>query len=1049
MKPLKLTLSAFGPYPEEEVIDFTQLGKHNIFLITGPTGAGKTTIFDGICFAIYGEASGLERDGESLRSQFADIQTLTRVELEFELRGIQYHIKRIPRQEKPKSRGTGTTLQNPEAELYIGKGPGAKVISGVNSVKDKIQEIIGISCEQFRQIMMIPQGEFRKLLTSDSREREKILQRIFGTEKFKELEQRLVERARVMKSEVQLLTMKRLDQVKRIQYDTNSPLAALVEAKEININALIDELREQNFADTKEIKRLSVKMAQQDQQLEAKQKEIIQGELNNKRLQERDELNQIKENQTQELPLIKRKERKLQDARRAAIIFPLEESCLQRQEEARQKEHQLKLMIHGLEKAQKEVERTLRILEAERAREPELEKISQELTRLRSFQQKVADLAWQEDGLKVVQLKKLLEEKQLKEGREKLNQLKEEEKQVTRHLEILQTALVKYSELRARLESIRTIDDKLKGLAEENNRLDRYIEQYKKLKHDYENVEKQYQGIKEQQERFQEAWYRGQAGLLAEGLKEGSPCPVCGSQHHPHRAAPEKGVPTEVQMKVGKEKLQEMESLLRKKQRDFINIEAKGVAQKELVMVLKEELSKLLSENITPMKQWQLKEWVENQIKSAGQEKSQLERELLAIEQMKTRQKPLEERQSQLREEIEATEATLEQQQRQNSETLGKVEGFKALIGALKNEIPEAIREKTTLSQAIEAKEQAHSLGIKTLKASEQQYQTALLTLEKEKAQVQGAQSNVKEAKNLGAESLKRMEQAVIQGGFEDISHYHQSKISEELIITLDKEIKTYYEQLKSVEDRYQEAVQATAGTVPIDIDILRQQEQRLKEARQMTQETKAALNGRIDKNKEVLKDLNQLMENISEKERAFGTLGHLAEVAKGNNRERMTFERYVLAAFLDQIVIAANGRLLKMTGRRYCLARTDERARSNAQGGLELEVFDYYTGKSRHVKTLSGGEGFKASLALALGLADVVQSYAGGISLDTIFIDEGFGTLDPESLDSAIEALMELRQIGRLVGIISHVPELKERIEAKLVVVPQHRGSKAYFKIL
>lgn len=1048
MKPLRLILGAFGPYPEEEVIDFTRLGEHRIFLVTGPTGAGKTTIFDGIAYAIYGEASGQERDGESLRSQFADLRSLTRVELEFELRGTNYHIKRIPRQEKAKSRGAGTTLQNPEAELIIGKGPEARVISGINPVKEKIQEIMGISCEQFRQIMMLPQGEFRRLLTSDSREREKILQRIFGTEKYKELERRLTEKAKAMKGEIQYLLMKRHDQIKQIQYEPGSELAVLAEARDINIHGLLDELERTIQQDEERIKEFSLKIQEHDSTLKTLQREMIQGEVNNKRLKERDQLTIMIEQHQEKEPYIKEQEKILQAGQRAAMIIPIEENYLQRQAEINKRKAQHEAILHRRKKAQEQLDGALNHYQAEREKEPVLEKINQELTRLKGFLEKVERLSSLEDSC--IQLDKSLKEAEegLEGNRKALKSQREEEMKIVEQVEGLQADLVKHAELIGRLEKAQELCLRLKQLDNDNSLLNDYAIQYKRLKCDYEKLQNKYHESKKQQDELHEAWYLGQAGLLADTLKAGSPCPVCGSTHHPHPAESATGVPTEIQLREVKEQIQELELQLRKKQNEFMNLEADGIAQKKLVKKEKEELSRVLSVDIDELKQAQMREWINKQLNMADHEREILEREALRIKQQKARQAPSEARLKQIRDGIRALEKALEEQQTHYTALLGQVQSQRALIAALKQEIPETIRSKKSLDQAISDYEATYLAGTRALKEAEEKYQNARLIMEKEGALLKESQSNLEEASRQERLSLEKLQQAIAQGGFENISHYQEAKLPQEKQGALEEGVRNFYETLKSLEDRYQEAVLATAGIKIIDLGALIQQEQQIKEQRSRILQAETALRGRVEKNIAVLKGVVGDTEEIAQREETYRTLGHLAEVARGNNKEGMTFERYVLAAFLDQIVQAANERLLKMTDRRYSLARTDERARSNAQGGLELEVFDYYTGKARHVKTLSGGEGFKASLALALGLADVVQSYAGGISLDTIFIDEGFGTLDPESLDNAIEALMELRQQGRLVGIISHVPELKERIEAKLEIIPGHRGSKTLFKI-
>lgn len=1041
-------MTAFGPYAGKEIIDFTLLGHRNIFLITGPTGAGKTTIFDGISFAIYGEASGQERDGENLRSQFADLETLTSVELEFELKGVTYYIKRIPRQEKAKSRGEGTTVQNPEAELHIGVGSGAKVISGVNPVKDKIQEIMGINCEQFRQIMMIPQGEFRKLLTSDSKEREKILQRIFGTEEFKELESRLVERAKDIRNEIQGLLSKRRDHIKRINCPQEALLRVLVESEESNMAELIKELNKLITTDSHSLEQLIHQIKLQEKQMEEQQKRIVKGETNNVMLQEKKNLENSKQQMEALLEGVQHREKNLQSGRRALMILPLEESCQERINYSLQKEQHLIQAKNKLSLLQVQVEEVKKRLEEEKGKEAETNKIAENLTKLKNFVDKVQDLAVQETNIRVLEGQSIKEKKDIENNRKKLLQLKDEGKQLAKLLESSKNDVARYAEIQSALDQVKEIYEKLRRLALENKKLDDCISVFKRLKLDFEATDRDYQRKKEQLEQLQEAWFRGQAGILAQSLRDKTSCPVCGSDHHPKPAPLEEGVPSETHLREVRETLQILESLRKEKESAFREVEANGIAQKAIVVAIKEDLEKQTSESIQHFKQQELMLFIQQKLNTIVEEKGKLETEKQRIEEIKGKLEPLEKAHLQVLEDMESYEKKIDKALILYTSTVAQYESQKALAQALKKEIPEEIREKEALMKMIQSKEKILEDAIKAIKEAEQQYNTILLAFEKAQTELTAANDQYEEGQKSLELAKQKFQEAILKAGFTDLGHYEQSKASEEDLANVEEEIKEFYENLKSIDDRYREALRATEGLSVVNIDDLKLQYQKIKEEKGQLEVVKASLGGRIEKNKEIYDVLGHLQQEIEDQEELYRTLGHLAEVAKGNNSERMTFERYVLAAFLDQIVEAANMRLLKMTAQRYSLSRTDERARSNAQSGLELEVFDFYTGKSRHVKTLSGGEGFKASLALALGLADVVQSYAGGISLDTIFIDEGFGTLDPESLDNAIESLMELHKQGRLVGIISHVPELKERIEAKLEIIPDTRGSRAYFNV-
>ena len=312
----------------------------------------------------------------------------------------------------------------------------------------------------------------------------------------------------------------------------------------------------------------------------------------------------------------------------------------------------------------------------------------------------------------------------------------------------------------------------------------------------------------------------------------------------------------------------------------------------------------------------------------------------------------------------------------------------------------------------------------------------------------EAAQNTLKDAVLAMEEIRAGYQTAITEGGFADESEYLSAKRSKEQIAQMEKEIAKYQQELVAAKALYQKAAQDAEGLVPVDLTPLQQELEGLQREIGALNDRRSLLYNRRDRNGEILKYIQARKIALDRKEEQYSEINELNKVANGNNEQRISFERYVLAAFFQDVIAAANLRLDKMTGGRYEMRRIGERRRGGGQSGLELEVMDYYTGQARHVKTLSGGEGFKASLALALGLADVVQSYAGGVSLETMFVDEGFGTLDPESLDSAIDCLVDLQHSGRLVGIISHVPELKDKVDARLEVQAGKTGSVAQFVV-
>ncbi len=1049
MRPLKLTMTAFGPYAEKEVIDFTQLGDRNIFLITGPTGAGKTTIFDGISYALYGEASGQERDGENLRSQFASIDTLTMVELEFQLRGKQYYIKRIPKQEKRKSRGEGTTEQNPEAELRVMGEEDPQTITGVSNVKEKIHDLMGINSDQFRQIMMIPQGEFRKLLTSDSKDREKILQKIFGTEGFKLVETRLNEMAKAIRTEINMLGSRRLDALKRIELYDQQLIKQLLESKEINYVEIVKLLQDEMLKD-EELKNIAGEsIKKQEKLLEEGHSKLLKAEESNKKIALKEEIQKEKGKLEEQMEKMQEEEKKLQLARKAENIIAVEDNYLEKFNNVAKKEIELQVKLTKLNNINIKLKDAEIKLQAEKQREQEGEKLSEELMVLKGLEEKINIYEIKKQQLKVLTESLEKVEKNKEEKKKEIVSFKEKNKQLILKLEESKNTNTHLLEVKTELEKVAKAYGKLKKLDVENEKLDYLIVDYKKINKQHEEIADQYQNAKEGYDKTLENWYKGQASILAKGLNNGEECPVCGSTEHPNLAAFQEGIPTESVLKQEKEKLEKLEKTFQESQIRVNDAKSEGATQKAIVSRMKEELEEFIPLSIQQLKFNELKVFIKEQLITIDEQKETLGKK---VDVLVKQQKLVEEyttKSEQLMKRIEDEEKNLEKVMEIYTDKISLFQGEKSLVEALEEELPKEIRSPQSLQALIQQKENKLQELKNNYKKAEKLYQDLYLELEKLKTEITSMENVVIELKESVNISKEKYEKAVELAGFRDLDEYKSFKMNSEVMAKLEKKIKEYYEELKSINDRFTEAQRTTVGLELVELKELQEGYNAIKIEKEKLESKRTVLHSKIEKNNEVLKSIEGLQKEMGDKEEEYRLVGHLSEVTKGNNNERMTFERYVLAAFLDNILEVANARFIKMTGNRYELSRTDERIRSNAQSGLELEVYDHYTGKSRHVKTLSGGEGFKASLSLALGLADVVQAYAGGINIDTIFIDEGFGTLDPESLDSAVESLVNLQKSGRLVGIISHVPELKERIGARLEIIPDNTGSSTRFKIV
>ncbi len=1055
MRPIKLTMCGFGPYAGIEIIDFTKFKDQNIFLITGPTGAGKTTIFDGLCYAIFGLASGSDRESDTLRSDFSDEETLAYVELEFELRGQRYYIKRIPKQMKKKLRGEGLTEQNPEAELKIDSGnlangnlASGKLITGVKDVNEQIEKIMGINYEQFRQIVMIPQGEFRKLLLAESKERESIFRKIFGTYQFQRVQEALEDKAKVLSRLIEEFAGRRNTYIKNIDCGNDETLKALIGKKDLNIIEICDGLEANIKSDLLEEEtnlRLSTIM---DKELGDLQKEFIQAEEMNKRIEARLEMRKRLESLEALKPAIENKNIKLQKGRKALSIKTHEDYFQNRKTNLANKKKELedsRNQLHILEQRFKELSV---LLNEEEGKGEQRRNLSELLVNLKKDLNRVIEYELGQKNLN--KLKEDLEEKakMRANNKEKIESLNTMIKTFQEELDKVKEAALLYAEAMAILTKDQEIYNKLNILHTENLELDLLREEYGNAKLLNERCEKEYNLQKRQYDHLSDLFLEGQAGILAKKLKSDAPCPVCGSLEHPNPAALVLEVPTEAKLKSEKLSLEMLEKKYHDARGNYERVKEKGLNKRKIILEKKAELHPLFGVEINTLEKEELNQFLKSNM---DQYKTKIDNEnqlIRTLDQKRKQEKDLVEKLLQMNKELKEENSSTTRFEEEFSKVYVRVTSEVQLLDKIKSQLPEGITTKTQMDIEIEKQDKLYKAMENAYKNIQDQYRTIELKYTEASTNMAMKKESCMKAEDELAEAKLKLEGEVSSQGFIDFDEYLVSRLSNEKIESLDSEIKEFNENIKSAADGYKKALEETAGLSIVELQKIQQRLHEKKVQKQDMEKNGKLIYARINQNKNMLEKITEINENILGKESEFSVIGQLANIAKGNNQERISFERYVLAAYFNDIIEAANTRFHRMTCGRYELSRVKEKLKGAAQQGLELEVYDNYTGKARHVKTLSGGDGFKASLALALGLADIVQSYAGGINLDTMFVDEGFGTLDPESLDNAIECLLDLQKTGRLVGIISHVPELKERIRARIEVCPSMNGSTIGTKI-
>lgn len=872
MKPLKLTMRAFGPYAGETVIDFEKLQGRHLFLICGPTGAGKTTILDAMCYALYGKTSG-DRTGEKMRSDYADSSERTEVIFDFMLGDKTYRATRSPAQMVDKKRGSGQTLAAMQAslsELEDGKE--------INTLRTGIEEaagkLIGLNADQFCQVILLPQGDFRKLLVAKADEREAILKQLFKTQRFSDFKDRLKDR---------------------------------LDAK----------VREKMEKQTREDQILSSSGATDEKQLSQMVEEA------GKELKEAQDIVKSREKESNEFREVYQKETALM-GHFTELEKALKQDAALKNEEGRMKE----------------MEASLSLIRSARELAPyfvQLDGITregkQEAVKLKTARADMETYSKLNETLE----KRIQELDAMKEKRE------EERKTALK----MQDLVPKAKLYGAAVQALKNAKNALSRAEEETKRLQAAAEAARKARDEQ----------KEKADAVRKSYIEGQAFLLAEELEDGVPCPVCGAIHHPAPAR-------------GGDNVAKAEDVKR--------------AQKEY------ERASAAYDRANDAKEKH----------STGAYAKAVSDHAKADAQMKTLE-----------------------------------------------EIPEAYRDPKYL--------EAESTRLLTdIRKWEQDKETAAAQLRKAGADLSASQAACRNAEERREELVKKyretesvLKEASDKAGFQSLDEckeWYKKKDTEE---SVRKTLEQYRADRKSTEERIKAEEQETAGKERPDMLALNEKSKALQDQLKKASERAAALKERTETLQKAVSDARAIEKELEDLRKEEGLIRGLYDLTSGK-KTRITLERYVLGTLLDDVANAANLRLLSMSRRRYSLHRmTDESGLG--KGGLSLEVSDSFTGRSRPANTLSGGETFLASLSLALGLADVVQSRQGGVRLDTMFIDEGFGTLDPDSLNSAMNTLIDLQNTGRMVGIISHVPELEERIDARLRVTPAEKGSKAEFEII
>ncbi len=1083
MRPLKLTVSAFGPYAGTVVMELEKLGSRGLYLITGDTGAGKTTIFDAITYALYGEPSGETRDASMFRSKYAKADTPTFVELVFSYGGKTYTVRRNPEYERPAKRGGGTTLQKAEAELLL---PDGRLVAKAREVNSEIIRIIGLNRSQFAQIAMIAQGDFLKLLLADTKNRQEIFREIFKTRYYMVLQEKLKSETSALQKTCEAARASVQQYIGGLLCREDDPLLPqLQQAKEGSLplqetEALAETLIAGDAHEDAACQSALEKLDAELQNVTALLAKAEETEKTRQKLEEALKKQQLQQAQAAAAQSALEAEQ-AKEPRRIALNQSLTalEAELPRYRELQEKQASLS----GLE-AQ------LSSLEAQAAlKTGEHEKLDTELT------------AWEAEGehlsAAAADKERLLREQAQAEGRRAaLTVLQQDLQQQENYAQQLQTGQAQCEALHRRqddlaaelareqaaLKTDRETWAATEGLEAEKEKLLRRQSQAQERKNALEGLsqlladcedarqalaaaQQSYQNARQQEDAAETAYRTKnrafldeQAGLLAQSLAEGQPCPVCGALHHPAPAQIADHAPTEAELN---DAAQALDTARRSAQEKSLAAGARKAALEEREKQLLSQMAEYFSSPSLSAAAEQLSAGLAD----AAGELTRLHQELLERE-AQLAQRELLEQQLQAREKQIA--GLTEQQDTLRTETAQADMAQSKQRGQLEQ-----------LEEKLQSQYREHLPGCAPEHEPEQLFaalQDAALRLTQIKTQLAETESALQRKQTLDAQipqrrqALKELEQALADGRAETARcesrreelqaqclalrsalSQPDAAAAEEQHRALQAESATLAAGLAAAEescalcktDLAASAAAITELTALLErsetIDIPAQQERSraLLAERETLTERRRALHARRTANETALHHLREKSAALKQSEAHYAWMRTLSSTVNGTlpGREKVALETYVQMTFFDRILRRANMRLLVMSDGQYELKRRREAENNRSQSGLELDVVDHYNGSERSVKSLSGGESFKASLALALGLSDEIQSAAGGIRLDTMFVDEGFGSLDEESLHQAIRALSGLTEGNRLVGIISHVAELRERIDRQVVV--------------
>ena len=1003
-------MSAFGPFSGTEVIDFTRLGDAPLFLINGPTGAGKTCILDAICFALYGKTTGDEREPQQMRCDSAEPDCPTEVEFEFELAAKRYRIRRVPEQTKPKKRGDGVTKKHPEAQLYELGPNNDETLLVERKVSDATAEIearTGLNVDQFRQVMVLPQGQFRQLLMASSTDREKIFSQLFQTHAYQTIEVRLKALAKGIQGQVENHRNKRAGMLRAVDKESDQALLDaigvlkedLVTSRQLKNEAQVSQQECRKQLDTAkslidDFNSLAV-LENQAEELDTRQNVIADHKIVVEMAEQALGFKAVITNKVERLAELSRAEQQYNTV----------------QERIHAAEQRLSESIER----QKQVPELKARITAQSKRLHYLQGLGESLQSLLSLN---ADLSQASQAEKVA-----------KEGHKRLQQKSLEFKQ---ELTSLDESLPLLQQQLTALEGVRQQQQECLRIRDVYNQ---WRTGCTELEQDQENL-KQYELLgKSQNEQKSDAeksltqlkvrWHQGQATVLARSLNAHDPCPVCGSHDHPSLANSDVHIPSDEDLNIAEAIVQEKQAQLEQTRVAYSGLKAKI-----------DELTKACDGLAKQLDPDQSSVAIESQLQD-------LNKQLAQAEALNEKLSSSRKRQEECRELLLSFELRLVKAQDALNEAIGQQATIKGQQQALEQQLPTEFRSQQKLKHEVQTVSVSLQNSEQSIELLEQTFQAAQLEHQAATESKQAASSRLQETQDKATQVQGDFDGQLAQSNFDTEAQIQQYSLTIEQLQQYKQDIEVHNERVQQNAILIKQLKDKLNSAESPNIVALEQALSESMEAYQKVEQEWQVISGNLSQLESTVKSIAEIDQESEALEQEYSVVGTLSDVANGQTGDKISLQRFVLSVLLDDVLLAAGERLQIMSKGRYLLMRKQVRAKGNKASGLELEVEDSYTSKTRAVSTLSGGESFMAALSMALGLSDVVQAYAGGIKLDTLFIDEGFGSLDQESLDLAVRTLVDLQSSGRMVGVISHVSELKEQIGIRLDVLKGVSGSR------